>query len=232
MDLGTDDINAPVRTRRGLARLTEPAFWGERRARRRIDQTCVGYSLEAHWDFFRHILSQRPIRRVCVLGVYHGRDIAYIASILERLRRTEYHITGVDRFEDSACEDWPEDVRHLNWSEAGFGAAPTLEATRRNLEELRLAEHVTLHRGLGEAFLDSTPERFDLIYIDTSHDYKTVKQEIDRAVPRVTPEGLVAGDDFSDEDTWGVARAVRDSFASFRVHDDWIWWADPKAYRG
>lgn len=208
-----------------------PRFWADRRARARIDGVCIGYSREAHWDWFRHILTPPSMRRILILGVYYGRDVAYMGSILRSLGRTDYHITGVDKFEDAACEDWPEESRGMSWKEAGFGDAPALERARGNLQKLGLDTNVTLHKALGEEFLAGTDEQYDMIYIDTSHDYETTRQSIDAAMPRLAPTGVVAGDDFSDQGTWGVAKAVREAFGKFETHDDWIWWAQPDQYR-
>jgi predicted O-methyltransferase YrrM len=120
----------------------------------------------------------------------------------------------------------------LNWTEAGFGPAPSLEQARANLEQLQLASKVQLHKERAEQFLSDTDITFDFIYIDTSHDYETTRTTIDLSIPRLNPNGVIGGDDFSDEGTWGVARAVKDSFTKFDIQSDWLWLAEPKNYQG
>jgi hypothetical protein len=56
---------------------------------------------------------------------------------------------------------------------------------------------------------------FDFIYLDTSHDYNTVKTSIDLSIKCLTKVGYIGGDDFADSSTWGVARAVKDSFKEY-----------------
>lgn len=189
-----------------------------------IDRVCRGWSSEVHWGFFNQVFTKVPtIQKICILGVYFGRDTAYMATILRHLGRGDFHITGVDKFSDAPCADWAPEQRGKSWEEAGFGPAPQLEVTRANLEALGLMDQVTLHAAAAEDFLDATNAVFDFIYVDTSHDYVTTRDTILRALPRLAPQGLIAGDDFSDEGTWGVARAVRELCPSVRVFGNWIW---------
>ncbi len=73
---------------------------------------------------------------------------------------------------------------------------------------------------------------FDLIFIDTSHDYETTRDTILAALPRLTDSGVLAGDDYSDEGTWGVKRAVRELCPQHFVYMDWIWYAPKSCFVG
>ncbi|MGO9566319.1 MAG: class I SAM-dependent methyltransferase [Desulfomonilaceae bacterium] len=191
--------------------------------RRVIDSVCRGFSGPSHWEFFEKTLRSPDIKDILMLGVYYGRDIAYMATILTSYRRTDYSIIGVDKFEDEFCKDWPEDARHLSWEEAGFGPAPNVRYAQDNLDRLGLAEHVLLCAQPAEDFLAEHKGGFDLIYIDTSHDYVTTRNQIALSITKLKPGGTLAGDDFSDEGTWGVQSAVRESFRRFEVFHEWIW---------
>ena len=199
--------------------------------RRAIDAVVRGYSGPSHWEFFDKTLADPAIKDICMLGVYYGRDIAYMATILNNYRRSDYSITGVDRFLDEFCNDWPEDKRHLTWQEAGFGPAPSIGNAQHNLERLGLAARVRLVDQAAEDFLAGCEASFDLIYVDTSHDYLTTRNHIALSIERLRPGGLLAGDDFSDEGTWGVQTAVRESFRRFDVFHEWIWSARREDYR-
>jgi SAM-dependent methyltransferase len=212
------------------SRLLSSSWWRERARRRAIDRVCRGYSTERHWSFFRRLLARPQIGSCLMLGVYYGRDIAYMSAILQLLGRSA-EIVGVDKFEDSPCEDWPAEHRGSTWQKAGFGPAPDVERARANLAHLGFDRGVSLHRGRAEDYLAATDRAFDFIYIDTSHDYATTRNTIDLAARRLRPTGLIGGDDFSDEGTWGVASAVRDSFSRFELFSEWIWLAKGEDYR-
>ena len=55
-----------------------------------IRQTIPGYSELLHYAFFKHLLACFRVKRLLILGVYHGRDVAY----LSRKGRHLYHVTG------------------------------------------------------------------------------------------------------------------------------------------
>lgn len=194
--------------------------------RQAIEAQCRGWSGPMHWLWQKQLFSQiTRIHKVCILGVYFGRDTAYAAALLEAYRGDDFHITAVDLFSEAPCEDWPEELKDRSWEDAGFGPAPTLEQTRQNLEALGLDKHVSLVRADGVAFLEETSETFDLIYIDTSHDYQTTRDTIAAALPRLGATGILAGDDYEVNPEWGVRDAVREACGTERVIGNQIWFA-------
>jgi len=187
-----------------------------------IRQTVPGYSEVGHYAFFKHLLACAPIKRLLILGVYHGRDIAYLMDIARALGRP-LQVVGVDKFSDDFCEDWPKERKSLNWQQAGFGASPSFEAAQAHLARLGFSESVTLIKQHDEVFLASCADHFDAIYIDTSHDYNTVARQIRQTVGLLTDDGRLCGDDYSDQGTWGVKRALTEFAPGHVVFTNWIW---------
>jgi Methyltransferase domain len=197
--------------------------WPSRAA---IYRACRGYSTARQWKFFRSVLRDSNKGSICVLGVYFGRDIASISWLLRR-RGGNYDIVGVDLFADVPGTDWPEEKRGLSWQQAGFGPAPNRDIVRHTLHELDLAENVELVSDSAQHFLSTTNRKFDFIYLDVAHDYKTTRQCIELALTRLNPDGVIAGDDFSNAGTWGVAKAVAEFFPQTRLFGQSIWWVYP-----
>jgi hypothetical protein len=193
--------------------------------RKKINAVCPGYSGRAQWEFFKSVLAKPGVKNICILGVYRGRDMAYMASILHNRGIQDFQLTGVDRFENAYGDDWPEELRGKTWQEAGFGEPPDLAAAQNNLSVLKVLSNVRLEQDRAEHFLETTPEKFDFIYIDTAHDYDSTLKLIELGVGRLAPNGWIGGDDFSDHGTWGVASAVGDSFVNFEVFSNWLWLA-------
>jgi hypothetical protein len=206
-------------------KLAAKFYYGDERKRLQIDSVCRGYSKGFHWEFFKKVLREPWIRDICVLGVYYGRDIAYMATLLQDLGRRDFSIVGVDKFEDTPCNDWGEEFLNSTWQDAGFGPAPELEKAKANLKKLGLGRYVKLYRDLAQNFLRTMDRSFDLIYIDTSHDYETTMETIRLSVLRLKTNGLIGGDDFSNQKTWGVKKAVEESFVNFEVFYSWVWLA-------
>lgn len=174
------------------------AAWDERRRR------IPGWSTAAHALFFSAVAEAlRPQFKALVCGVYHGMDL----SLLEwaaRDARTTLDLTGVDLFSDGACADWDEGQRARGtWEANGFGPPPSTEAAQRNAPTARLVKANSIE------FMQSSPQLFDFIYLDTSHDYETVAREIPAAKRILAPGGVLAGDDYYNPGSgWGVDRAV------------------------
>jgi hypothetical protein len=187
-----------------------------------IRRAIPGYSEGAHYAFFKHLIACANIHRLLILGVYHGRDIAYLMDIARALHRP-LQVVGVDKFSDDFCADWPEERQALNWQQAGFGAPPSFESAQAHIARLGFADRVTLIRQRDKVYLSACDERFDAIYIDTSHDYDTVARQIRQTARLLSDDGLICGDDYSDQGTWGVKRAVTEFVPGHLIFANWIW---------
>ena len=59
-----------------------------------------------------------------------------------------------------------------------------------------------------EAVIDFPDQSLDFNYIDASHLYKDVKQDLNDWLPKLKPHGLMCGHDYIESDTFGVIQAV------------------------
>lgn len=196
----------------------------DQKERSKINRICPGYSTSIHWRFFKFIIEKYHPSKIAIAGVYHGRDVAYMATLGKKQGITDFHVTGVDLFSDQPLPDWTPEQRAKSWEENGFGPSPTLEQAMQNLSVLRLNNLVTLVKSDAIEFFNQASEQFDLIYIDTSHDYFTTRETIRAAKKCIRPTGLFAGDDYLDFATWGVKSAVTEEFPKHKTFcSDFIW---------
>lgn len=196
-----------------------------------INATVLGYSGPVHYAFFKSLLEEHPqLKVMLVLGVYHGRDICYICDILRRYHpNREMIVTGVDKFSDTPCDDWPEEKNGMGWKEAGFGEPPSYEKALANISRFKGSVKLFLISVSDSTFLCSVGQPInDFVYIDTSHDYACVSRQL-KQVKRVCVGGetILAGDDYSDVSnaggSWGVKSAVADGLTAHEVFGEWIW---------
>jgi SAM-dependent methyltransferase len=173
-----------------------------------------------------------PLRRILVVGVYHGRDICFLMKAAENTGRQDLQIVGVDKFSDDFCRDWPEEKRALGWEAAGYGRPPTLQDAHDNISRHQTCP-VELVPSDDLQFLAQCREQFDFIYLDTAHDYETVAKQIELCRPLLSPGGLLGGDDLMDESTegWGVRAAVKEKFTDYMDMNGWIWLTHGSQYR-
>jgi predicted O-methyltransferase YrrM len=95
--------------------------------------------------------------------------------------------------------------------------ASFLEAARTNLTRLGLANSVEFVQGLSldPIVLGTMPTAIDLLFIDTSHEYKDTLAELTAYLPRLAPGGLIALHDSISQD--GVRRAIFDRWPEFET---------------
>lgn len=191
-----------------------------------VKEICArvpGYSDLRHYEFFKMLLAAEPlIKSLLMLGVYHGRDICFILSALRRYHEgRDMRIVGVDKFSDTACADWPEEGKNFNWEQMGMGAPPSRESARDNIN----CEAVKLWAMDDAYFMEMTRASFDCIYIDTAHDYKTVRRQLNHVRLIANPGAIICGDDYPNRERWGVERAVKEAFTHHEVFAGVIWWA-------
>ena len=181
-----------------------------------------GYSDGKHYAFFKALLARPEVKDVLILGVYHGRDIAFMRDCLLSAGRIDVWIVGVDKFSDTPCADWPAGSIGKSWQDAGFGPPPDIEQARRNCGA-ETSGPVLLSESDDERFLAHTEGKFDAVYLDTSHDFATVNRQLKQVRRVCKPSAIICGDDYSDRGTWGVKRAVTASFNQHTVFAGWIW---------
>src|SRR5438105_608047 len=97
--------------------------------RAEIQSVCKGWSNRAHWFFWENFLGQvdpsrfpvsagdqdrnainqaitiKQLKDICLMGIYQGRDTAFVSAIAKRMGRSDVRITAVDKFQDGPCED-------------------------------------------------------------------------------------------------------------------------------
>jgi hypothetical protein len=187
-------------------------------------EMCPGWSGLAHFAFFKTALIALTPRNILITGVYYGRDIGMMQLAARRHLNYSPKITGVDLFSGAPCADWPDEKRGMSWLEAGFGPHPQLDRTVAHLRALNAYDHVRLVQSNSIEHMSTTEERYDLIYLDTSHDYETLNKEIDAAkLCASSADIVIAGDDYMRRPNWGVVECVNARFDRFAVYKSCIW---------
>lgn len=78
-------------------------------------------------------------------------------------------------------------------------------------EDVRNNPNTQLHQGMSFEILETFPDNyFDWVYIDGDHTYEGVKKDIQAAINKIKPGGLIIFNDF--------ARILRTNLGTFGVH--------------
>lgn len=123
-------------------------------------------------------------KRVLEIGSYCGRSTICLAQ-------TAQSVASVD----------PHDGRGTVFK------ADTFEMFQSNLKRYGI-KNVESHRTT-----ELPNDQFDLVFIDASHDYENVANDIERSMALLTSEGLLAFHDYKNTDDPGVTKAVDELLA-------------------
>jgi hypothetical protein len=157
----------------------------------------IGYELVQNANLLatrEQMLSLLPKNGVVAeLGVDHG---GFSQKILEINEPAKLHLVDVWQ-----SDRYPEKLFH--------------EVSQKFQSEIKTGR-VEINRGLSTEVVKQFPEKyFDWIYIDTVHDFKITRQELEMYLPKMKVGGIIAGHDFivGEIDVpwkYGVIEAVYD----------------------
>jgi predicted O-methyltransferase YrrM len=153
---------------------------------------------DQRWLYRTMIVGAAPGFCMVEIGAFKGRSTCFAAQLIQQLRR-DVVLTTVDHFLGSAEHQNRRakirDMRgqfELNMKKAGV----------RDLINVLAMPSV-------QAAAEIDDESQDFIFIDGSHDYRSVREDILAWQPKLKPGGLLAGDDYVPG--WpGVRRAVNE----------------------
>jgi predicted O-methyltransferase YrrM len=163
-------------------------------------------------DLFETIINEIGIKRLNIaeIGVYKGRSTAMINVILIN-KNINYNYFAIDHFMGS--EEHVKDIDYYN-------------ETLDNLREL-LINYQNIKIIKNDSILESKKyddRYFDIVYIDASHDYESVKNDINFWKTKVRKGGIICGDDYISG--WpGVVEAVDEIFGNkINTVGNQQWW--------
>lgn len=144
------------------------------------------------------------------VGVWLGRSAAYMATKIKESGKN-IRFFAVDNFEGS-----PEQEIHAPIVRALLARGMTLEqACRKNLTDCDLDGLVRVVVEDSYVAADGfANESVDFCMVDTTHEYRFVKRDIESWLPKIKPGGVLAGDDLDEP---GVRKAVKEVLG-----DRWI----------
>ena len=146
---------------------------------------------------------------VLELGSFEGLSTAAMAHKAKRVHSVDWH---------------RGDEGTLAPKNGAADAIWTLPAIAENLRRLELLDKVVLHVGRFEDILPLLrPQSFDFVFVDGSHDAKSVQADLREAVRLVKPGGIIA---CHDSDQANVARACNAEFRREPLGrvDTLAWW--------
>jgi SAM-dependent methyltransferase len=159
-------------------------------------------------DLYDKLVERTPEYGAIVeVGVAHGRSLAYLARRSLDAKKLHF-IIGVDRW------------LYVSWAEFQRGMAEHAPEELAYIVPMR-ARSLDAARAFSDKSLDA-------VWIDASHEYEHVRDDIEAWLPKVKPGGVIGGHDYSEADWPGVVRAVRERFGHLEPAGQrrYCWWVE------
>lgn len=145
--------------------------------------------------------------KIAEIGVYQGRGTSIWNTILIN-EGIDYEYKAIDHFKGSL-----EHNKTINY----------YEKTLHNLKPILDKITIIKNDSISEC-KNYNDEYFDIVYIDASHEYEFVIEDIKNWIPKVKKGGVICGDDYVKG--WpGVIRAVDEIFGdNVNIVGNQQWW--------
>ena len=155
-------------------------------------------------DFYSFIVNYFPTESKFVeVGSWKGMSSAYMAV----------EIINSGKEIDFLCIDtWEGSVEH----QGVVSTSGLFETFLHNMIPVR--SHYKAIRTTSElATLQFDDNSLDFVFIDASHEYEDVKNDIEWWLPKIKKDGIISGHDYGNPDFPGVRMAVEERFSNFDV---------------
>ena len=167
---------------------------------------------------FKSLIMEVQPHRLLEIGSWKGASALHMASILLQLGLTDAELCCVDTWLGS-LEFWlMRDIPVFYRALAHKNGYPSIYYTfLRNVVSANFTEYITpfpITSSIAARFFNHFGLKFDLIYIDGSHDFEDVISDIKNYWPLLSATGVLFGDDYGADE---VRRAVIETSQEFGV---------------
>lgn len=173
--------------------------------------TTVYDTHRARW--IEELVNSNNLKHGVEVGVFKGTTFKHLVKNCPNL-----HLTGIDVF----CGDKEWRAKKITTTKELNDLPPVkwykdlIEFTEEH------SERATIYRDFSNKACEKIKDNsLDFVFIDASHDYKSVLEDIKCWEPKVKKDGIISGHDI---DILEVRRAVQDHKLFFNEAQDNVWY--------
>ena len=161
--------------------------------------------------FYDFAVSDMKNVRFAEIGCWKGVSVIYLTKKLIS-RNTPFEVVAVDLWDLFDGNSNGEGLQKESWN-----------IFNNNISKEGLSDLISIIKN--ESSVSSSffaDGYFDVVFIDASHDYESVKRDITSWLPKVRKGGLIGGHDYSDSE--GVRKSVHEIFGNDVniIHGIWM----------
>lgn len=158
-----------------------------KRHRHYFNQEHRGFGESAFHSMWMHIFKEFKPKEILEIGVYRGQTLTLFA-MLSSYFKLDANITGISPL-TNAGDEVSQYLKKIDYAVDIFGHFDYFNLKRATLHKAFSTDESAL------ALIKS--KKWDLIYIDGSHDYEIVKSDYEVCKSNLSPNGILVFDDSS-----------------------------------
>lgn len=181
------------------------------------DGGCVGHDLEFIEELLNLII--KPEIKIAEVGCFTGKLTSLLGSIAELYNGKVYAIDWFEGQIPIPSRLYSQDHRFFGnkivpANIRGWEARESImNLFKENIRINGLEQNVELIINLSsEASKKFPDDYFDFIFIDASHDYESVKEDLNKWYPKLKKNGIIAGHDFEEKMPLELAKKLWDNY--------------------
>ena len=156
-------------------------------------------------DVYRQFVDRMESGIIVEVGSWLGRSVVYLAEyVLEQQK--DIRIYSVDTWQGSNEEAHRKYIEEIGGSDALY------EQFLKNISPLPIDSIIPIRKSSVEAAKLFADNSLDVVYIDASHNYIDVVNDIDAWLPKIKKGGIISGHDYSPDIWNGVVCSVNAIF--------------------
>lgn len=165
------------------------------------ENSPCGLPDEGQLKCYETVFSVLPTNAKAVeLGTFLGYSACVMGALVKGLNK-QIVIEAIDTFGGTGEAEWSQFARNQP-------GGSTEDICRQNIQRNGLSNFVrVINQDITKAASQYSDESLDFVFVDASHDYESVRNDLWTWYPKVKKGGLMAGHDYS-ENCLGVKLAV------------------------
>tara|TARA_B100000963_G_scaffold359174_1_gene385709 strand:- start:217 stop:843 length:627 start_codon:yes stop_codon:yes gene_type:complete len=178
-------------------------------------------------ELFLNIVKEKNPKSFLELGVFHGVTARNVCELMFKSHGDNFNYVGIDVFEDS--DNYKNEVVPSKTFNNPIKTFYFKFIKRQNpyslnsVEELlsKFKNNIKIIKGDTNDILSNINlDKFDFVFIDGGHDYKTVKNDLEYSYKLLNKDGTILCDDWNLSQALGVREAIKDFSKEKNIYFD------------
>ena len=171
---------------------------------------------EIDGNYLLNLIKQAKPKNFLEIGVFHGVTSRNVCEMLYLLHGNDFKFTGIDLFSCqgvSKSEYIPQTKFSNPLKTIYYNYIIRLDPySHQSVLKLliKFEKNINIIKGNSNMILKEIPSKFDYVFLDGGHEYKTVKNDLNNLIQVINNGGIILCDDYNLSYAPGIKKAIDD----------------------